>query len=67
MPMCRIIPFPWPPARGFVQAGAVTGLGAEGRVVELVDVHIVGAQIVQEVCRSFQNSSAFWAAVLVAM
>ena len=32
---------------GFVQAGAVTGLGAEGRVVELVDVHIVGAQIVQ--------------------
>ena len=33
--------------RCFVQAGAVTGLGAEGWVVELVDVHIVGAQIVQ--------------------
>ena len=29
---------------GLVQAGAVPGLGAEGRVVELVDVHIVGPQ-----------------------
>ena len=33
--------------RGIVQAGGVSGPGAEGRVVELVDVNVVGAQVFQ--------------------
>ena len=31
--------------RGFIQAGAVAGLGAEGGVVELVQVDVLSAQV----------------------